>query len=48
MSEPVYLGVNFNNIRKALYLLFFGIDFKKDEHGEYVLDKDGNRKEAGK
>ena len=28
-----YLGVNFNNLRKALYLLFFGVDEVKDKDG---------------
>ena len=42
MAEAYY-GVNYNNLRKALYLLYFGIDFKKDANGNYVLDKDGKR-----
>ena len=28
-----YLGVNFNNLRKALYLMFFGVDEVKDKDG---------------
>ena len=30
----VYTGVNFNNLRKALYLIFFGIDLVKDKDGK--------------
>lgn len=30
----VYTGVNFNNLRKALYLMFFGVDPIKNEAGE--------------
>lgn len=32
----VYTGVNFNNLRKALYLMFFGADIVKDKHGKEV------------
>lgn len=31
-----YLGVNFNNLRKALYLMFFGADEVKDSKGNIV------------
>ena len=31
-----YLGVNFNNLRKALYLMFFGADEVKDNKGNIV------------
>lgn len=31
-----YLGVNFDNIRKSLYLLFFGIDLVTDSAGNKV------------
>lgn len=31
-----YTGVNFNNLRKALYLIFFGIDAIKDKSGKIV------------
>lgn len=39
-----YTGVNFNNIRKALYLLFFGVDPVKNEKGEIIkaLSQDFN------
>ena len=31
-----YLGVNFNNLRKALYLFYFGVDEVKDDKGNVV------------
>ncbi|MBO5483030.1 MAG: hypothetical protein J5978_09600 [Spirochaetaceae bacterium] len=31
-----YTGVNFNNLRKALYLLFFGAGAKKDNKGNLI------------
>lgn len=31
-----YTGVNFNNLRKALYLLFFGAGEKKDNKGNVI------------
>ncbi len=37
-----FSGVNFDTLRKALYLMFFGIDPMKDEHGNPVKDKNGN------
>lgn len=37
-----FSGVNFNTLRKALYLMFFGIDPLKDENGNDVKDKNGN------
>ena len=35
-NKTRYLGVNFNNIRKALYLLFFGAGEVKDSDGNTV------------
>ena len=32
----VYTGVNFNNLRKALYLMFFGVDPVKDKNGNII------------
>ena len=32
----VYTGVNFNNLRKALYLMFFGADPVKDRKGKII------------
>ena len=32
----VYTGVNFDNLRKALYLMFFGADPIKDKNGKVV------------
>lgn len=32
----VYSGVNFNNLRKALYLMFFGVDPVKDANGNII------------
>lgn len=32
----VYTGVNFNNLRKALYLLFFGADPVRDTNGNII------------
>lgn len=45
--ETRYLGVNFNNIRKALYLLFFGVDNGKcndfnSEKYKYIIPMQGN------
>ena len=39
-----YTGVNFDNLRKALYLMFFGIDAIKDKNGKIVkaLSQDFN------
>ena len=37
-----FSGVNFDTLRKALYLMFFGIDPLKDEKGNPVKDKNGN------
>jgi len=31
-----YLGVNFDNLRKALYLLYFGVDVVKDSQGKVI------------
>ena len=39
--EEVYTGVNFNNLRKALYLMFFGADPLLDKNGEPVKDANG-------
>lgn len=40
-NKARYLGVNFNNLRKALYLLFFGVDLVKDKDGkEIALSQD--------
>ena len=40
----VYTGVNFNNLRKALYLMFFGVDPVKDRNGKTIkaLSQDFN------
>ena len=32
----VYTGVNFNNLRKALYLMFFGADIVRDRQGREI------------
>lgn len=32
----VYTGVNFDNLRKALYLMFFGVDPVKDKNGKII------------
>ena len=32
----VYTGVNFDNLRKALYLMFFGVDPVKDRNGKII------------
>ena len=32
----VYTGVNFDNLRKALYLMFFGVDPIKDANGNII------------
>lgn len=37
-----FSGVNFNTLRKALFLMFFGIDPVRDKDGNVVKDKDGN------
>lgn len=37
-----YNGVNFNNLRKALYLLYFGVDPIKNEKGEIIGSKSDN------
>lgn len=31
-----YSGVNFNNLRKALYLMYFGVDLVKDNKGNVI------------
>ena len=41
-NRPRFSGVNFNTLRKALYLMFFGIDPVKDIHGNPVKDKNGH------
>ena len=38
----VYTGVNFNTLRKAIYLIFFGVDKIKDENGNTIKDARGN------
>ena len=38
----VFSGVNFDTLRKALYLIFFGVDLIKDENGNTVKDSSGN------
>lgn len=38
----VYTGVSFDNLRKALYLMFFGADPLLDKDGRPVKDKHGN------
>lgn len=35
-NEARYLGVNFNNLRKALYLMYFGVDEVKDKKGNII------------
>lgn len=46
-NETGYLGVNFNNLRKALYLMFFGIDdgacesFDSPKY-KYIIPMQGN------
>ena len=35
-NEARYLGVNFNNLRKALYLMYFGVDEVKDKKGNVI------------
>ena len=37
-----FSGLNFNTLRKALYLMFFGVDPLKDKNGNPVKDKEGN------
>lgn len=37
-----FSGVNFNTLRKALYLMFFGIDPLKDDKGNVIKDKNGH------
>ena len=42
-NQSRYLGVNFNNLRKALYLMFFGVDLVKDKNGKVkALSQDFN------
>lgn len=46
-NQSRYLGVNFNNLRKALYLMFFGIDEGKCEDFSspkynYIIPIQGN------
>lgn len=42
-NQSRYLGVNFNNLRKALYLMFFGVDLVKDKNGkDKALSQDFN------
>lgn len=42
-DQSGYFGVNFNNLRKAFYLLFFGVDLVKDENGkDKALSQDFN------
>ena len=38
----VYTGVNFHTLRKALYLMYFGVDLVKDAQGNTIKDKKGN------
>ena len=38
----VYTGVNFHTLRKALYLMYFGVDLVKDAQGNTIKDKNGN------
>ena len=33
-NETRYYGVNFDNLRKSLYLMFFGVDLVKDKDGK--------------
>lgn len=35
-DEARYYGVNFDNLRKSLYLMFFGVDLVKDSSGNEV------------
>ena len=35
-NKAGYFGVNFNNLRKAFYLLFFGVDEVKDSKGNVI------------
>lgn len=35
-NEARYYGVNFDNIRKSLYLMFFGVDLVKDKDGKEI------------
>ena len=35
-NQTGFTGVNFNNLRKALYLMFFGVDPIKDKSGKIV------------
>lgn len=41
-NKARYSGLTFDNLRKALYLLFFGVDFQLDENGQQVKDEKGN------
>lgn len=33
---PTYFGVNFDNLRKALYLMYFGVDAVYDDYGNLI------------
>ena len=35
-NETRYYGVNFDNLRKSLYLMFFGVDIVKDKDGKEI------------
>ncbi len=35
-NQTRYFGVNFNNLRKALYLMYFGVDAVKDSKGKII------------
>lgn len=37
--EHKYYGVNFDNLRKSLYLMFFGVDAVKDSQGNVIASK---------
>lgn len=47
MADSRFLGVNYNNLRKALYLLYFGVnngecnDFSTDKY-KYIIPLQGN------
>ena len=36
-NETRYYGVNFDNLRKSLYLMFFGVDLVKDKDGKEIV-----------
>ena len=38
----IYTGVNFQTLRKALYLMYFGVDLKRDKNGKTIKDIRGN------